>query len=100
VNTNITLVWKEKPHKILTLLLLQAWLESKPASLHNGTQFLSHLMKSHDLGIIQLELWLGKGRNLLKVGTVTSNIARIKENLAQRISITLRKLNTRLLYHW
>jgi len=44
----------------------------------NGIQFLSHWMKSHDLGIIQLALWLWKGRTPLTVSeNVTNNYARI-----------------------
>lgn len=57
------------------VVTIMVWVQANFIT-QNGIQFLLHLMKSHDLGIIQLALWLGKGRNLLTVsGTVTSSTA-------------------------
>jgi hypothetical protein len=46
------------------VITIMVWVQASFIT-QNGTQFLSHFMKSHDLGIIQLAQHFGKGRNLL-----------------------------------
>jgi hypothetical protein len=63
---------------MLTLLSLtiMVWVQASFIT-QNGLQFLSHLMKNHDLGIIQPDGGLEKEETYSVSGNVTNNIARI-----------------------